>query len=230
MKELTIKKNEILVLKDIYKTYNLGKTNVNALNGISLSIKKGEFVSIMGPSGSGKTTLLNIMGSLDHPTNGKVYVNGKDTSKMDDSELTRLRRHEIGFIFQFFNLIPVLTSYENIELPLIVIGMEKDQRKKRVLELLERMEIEHRAGHKPDELSGGERQRVAIARALANRPSIILADEITGDLDSKTGEKIIDLIIELNRSENQSFVIITHDLKVAESTSLIYNIEDGKLI
>ncbi|MBN1803111.1 MAG: ABC transporter ATP-binding protein [Candidatus Lokiarchaeota archaeon] len=220
----------MLVLKDIYKTYNLGKTNVNALNGISLSIKKGEFVSIMGPSGSGKTTLLNIMGSLDHPTNGKVYVNGKDTSKMDDSELTRLRRHEIGFIFQFFNLIPVLTSYENIELPLIVIGMEKDQRKKRVLELLERMEIEHRAGHKPDELSGGERQRVAIARALANRPSIILADEITGDLDSKTGEKIIDLIIELNRSENQSFVIITHDLKVAESTSLIYNIEDGKLI
>ncbi|MFX1396649.1 MAG: ABC transporter ATP-binding protein [Promethearchaeota archaeon] len=198
----TLELDDVLVLQDIYKTYKLGKTSVNALNGVSLSVKKGELVSIMGPSGSGKTTLLNIMGALDTPTKGKAFINGKNIFQMADAELTRLRRHEIGFIFQFFNLIPVLTCFENIELPLIVAGVEKNKRSQRVMSLIEKMGLKERAHHKPDELSGGEQQRVAIARALINRPSIVLADEPTGDLDSKTGKQIIDLIIDLNASEN----------------------------
>ena len=221
---------DILILEDIHKTYKLGKTKVNALNGVSLSVKKGEFISIMGPSGSGKTTLLNIMGALDLPTRGKVYINGKDIISMNDAALTRLRRFEIGFIFQFYNLIPVLTCYENVELPLITAGMGNKFRKKRVLELLTKVGLEDRIHHKPDELSGGQQQRVAIARALANRPSLILADELTGDLDSKTGEKILEYLVELNITENQSFIIITHDRNVAKKATKIYQIHDGKLI
>ena len=220
---------DILVLKDVHKTYKLGKTKVNALNGVSLSVKKGEFISIMGPSGSGKTTLLNIMGALDLPTKGKVYINGKDVISMNDAALTRLRRFDIGFIFQFYNLIPVLTCFENVELPLISAGVGNKFRKKRVLELLTKVELEDRMHHKPDELSGGQQQRVAIARALANRPSLILADELTGDLDSKTGEKILEYLVELNISENQSFIIITHDKNVAKRATKIYHIQDGKL-
>jgi len=218
---------EVLRLENVCKSYKLGKTTVNALNGINLTVKKGEFISIMGPSGSGKTTLLNLIGALDSPTSGTIYINGKDTSKMSDRALTRLRRHEIGFIFQFYNLIPVLTAYENVELPLLAAGIKKKERKKRVLELLERVGLKDRMKHKPEELSGGEQQRVTIARALANRPSLILADELTGDLDSKTGDEIMSYLADLNRSEQQTFIIVTHDFDVARKTEKTYRIQDG---
>jgi putative ABC transport system ATP-binding protein len=170
------------------------------------------------------------MGALDLPTKGKVFINNLDLEKLDDSELTKLRRNEIGFIFQFFNLIPVLSCYENIELPLIISGIKKNDRDKRINEILEKVELGRYREHKPNELSGGQQQRVAIARALVNKPSIVLADELTGDLDSHTGEIIMDYLETLNRSENQTIVVVTHDIKVAKRTNQIYQIEDGKLV
>ena len=222
--------NDVLVLKDIYKSYDLGKTKVKAINGISLSVQRGDFISIMGPSGSGKTTLLNLMGALDTPTKGDVFINGKDIMTMNDTALTRLRRHEIGFIFQFYNLIPVLTCYENVELPLIAAGVDKDTRAHRVIEILSKVGLDNRLDHKPEELSGGQQQRVAIARALVNRPSIVLADELTGDLDTKTGEQVMKYLVSLNLEENQTFIIITHDINVARKASKIYHIQDGRFI
>ena len=184
----------------------------------------------MGPSGSGKTTLLNLMGALDTPTKGDVFINGKDIMTMNDTALTRLRRHEIGFIFQFYNLIPVLTCYENVELPLIAAGVDKDTRAHRVIEILSKVGLDNRLDHKPEELSGGQQQRVAIARALVNRPSIVLADELTGDLDTKTGEQVMKYLVSLNLEENQTFIIITHDINVARKASKIYHIQDGRFI
>jgi putative ABC transport system ATP-binding protein len=221
---------DMLILKDVYKTYKLGKQIVNAVNGISFSVKRGELVAIMGPSGSGKTTLLNLIGALDTPTKGKIYINGRDVMSMNDSALTHLRRHDIGFVFQFYNLIPVLTCFENVELPLISAGVKKKERKERVMELLEKVGLKDRMKHKPDELSGGQQQRVAIARALVNKPSIVLADELTGDLDTKTGEEIMEYIQILNATEKQSFIIVTHNLKIAKKTSRIFHIQDGKMI
>jgi len=203
---------------------------VNALNGISLSVDRGDFISIMGPSGSGKTTLLNLIGSLDVPTKGEIYINGYKLSFLKDAELTRLRRFEIGFIFQFYNLIPVLTCFENIELPLISAGVKKSERKKRVEGLIHKVELEKYMDHKPNELSGGQQQRVAIARALVNRPSLILADELTGDLDTKTGEKIINYLKSINESEKQTVIIVTHNFNIANKTNRIYQILDGILI
>lgn len=222
--------NYILDLQDVYKTYNLGKTHVKALNGISFSVKRKELISIMGPSGSGKSTLLNLMGALDKPTKGKIFIKGKDINTMNDATLTHLRRYEIGFIFQFYNLIPVLTCFENVELPLITAGVKKKERKQRAMELLCKVGLEDRLHHKPEELSGGQQQRVAIARAIVNRPSIVLADELTGNLDTKTGDKIMDYLISLNKSEQQTFIIITHNIKIAEKTDKILRIQDGKLI
>jgi putative ABC transport system ATP-binding protein len=215
-------------LKDVYKMYKLGKRSVNALNGISLNVNRGDFISIMGPSGSGKTTLLNLIGALDIPTKGEIYINGCNISSLKDAELTRLRRFEIGFIFQFYNLIPVLTCFENVELPLISAGVKKSERKKRVEYLIHKVELEKYMDHKPNELSGGQQQRVAIARALVNRPSLILADELTGDLDTKTGEKIINYLKSINDSEKQTIIIATHDLNVANKTNRIYQIVDGR--
>lgn len=208
--------------------YKLGKKSVNALNGISLNVNRGDFISIMGPSGSGKTTLLNLIGALDIPTKGEIYINGCNISSLKDAELTRLRRFEIGFIFQFYNLIPVLTCFENVELPLISAGVKKSERKKRVEYLIHKVELEKYMDHKPNELSGGQQQRVAIARALVNRPSLILADELTGDLDTKTGEKIINYLKSINDSEKQTIIIATHDLNVANRTNRIYQIVDGR--
>ena len=222
--------NNILDLQDVYKTYNLGKTQVKALNGVSFSVKRRELISIMGPSGSGKSTLLNLMGALDKPTKGKIFIKGNDINTLSDATLTHLRRYEIGFIFQFYNLIPVLTCFENVELPLITAGVKKKERKQRVLELLTKVGLEDRLHHKPEELSGGQQQRVAIARAIVNRPSIILADELTGNLDTKTGDKIMDYLISLNKSEQQTFIIITHNIKIAEKTDKILRIQDGKLV
>jgi len=223
-------KDDVLVLKDIHKIYDLGKTKVKALNGISLTVQRGDLISIMGPSGSGKTTLLNLIGALDTPTRGSIYINGKDMMAMNDAALTRLRRHAIGFIFQFYNLIPVLTCYENVELPLIAAGVDKNTREHRVLEILSKVGLENRLDHKPEELSGGQQQRAAIARALVNRPSFVLADELTGDLDTKTGEKIMEYLVSLNLSENQTFIIITHDIDVARKASKIYHIKDGRFV
>ncbi|MBD3198283.1 MAG: ATP-binding cassette domain-containing protein [Candidatus Lokiarchaeota archaeon] len=220
----------MLKLENVYKTYDLGKTKVRAVNGISLTIKNNSFFSIMGPSGSGKTTLLNLIGALDTPTKGKISINGKNLNDLSDKALTQLRRFEIGFIFQSFNLIPVLSCFENIELPLIVAGVNKEKRKKRVDYLLEKVELEAVKQHKPSQLSGGQKQRVAIARALVNQPSIVLADELTGDLDSKTGERIMNFLEKLHLTENQTIIVVTHDINIANKTDRIYKIKDGKLI
>ncbi|MHA1786462.1 MAG: ABC transporter ATP-binding protein [Candidatus Helarchaeota archaeon] len=224
-------KSNLLVLevKNVSKKYFLGKNEVNALDGISFDVKEGELISIMGPSGSGKTTLLNLIGALDTPTTGKIIINYKDLSKMNDSQLTKLRLRDVGFVFQFYNLIPVLSAYENVELPLIALGIKKKERKKRIEDIFEKLDLLDRMRHKPEELSGGQQQRVAIARALINKPSIILGDELTGDLDTKTGNEIMKYIKELNKNENQTFIIVTHDTEIAKQTEKILHIKDGRI-
>jgi putative ABC transport system ATP-binding protein len=192
-----------------------------------MQIKRGEMISIMGPSGCGKTTLLNIIGSLDSPTSGKVFLEGRDISHANERDLTEIRRKSVGFIFQFYNLLPVLTALENVELPMLIAGVSKEDRRKRALELLEKVDLIGRKDHKPDELSGGERQRVAIARSLANNPSILLADEPTGDLDTETGLAILELLKEVNRTENQTLVLVTHDSNIARQFNRIFHIRDG---
>jgi putative ABC transport system ATP-binding protein len=220
----------VLKVENLVKTYKLGAVEVNALQGVNLELEKGEFVAIMGPSGSGKTTLLNLIGALDKPTKGKVYIDGKDITGMHGRALTRLRRFTVGFVFQFYNLIPVLTAYENIELPLLVAGISGKDRKKRIKELLDLVELTPRAKHRPDELSGGEQQRVAIARALANHPKLILADEPTGDLDSKTGREVILALRDLCKREGVSVIVITHDSMVAEMADRVLLMRDGQFV
>jgi putative ABC transport system ATP-binding protein len=205
------------------------EVKVQALKKIDLEINKNEFVAIMGPSGSGKSTLLHMIGCLDRPSYGKVFLNGTDISKLNDSELARLRGKEIGFIFQTFNLYPTLTALENVELPMMIIEKNKKERKERALELLKIVGLEERAEHLPSELSGGERQRVAIARALANDPNIILADEPTGNLDSKSGYEIMKIFVNLNQ-KGKTVVVITHDEIIASHAKKIVKIKDGKII
>jgi putative ABC transport system ATP-binding protein len=212
---------------DLKKSYILGEVKVDALRGINMKIKRGEMISIMGPSGCGKTTLLNIIGSLDSPTSGKVFLEGRDISNANEKELTKIRRKSVGFIFQFYNLLPVLTAFENVELPLLISGVPKENRQTRTMELLEKVDLLERKDHKPDELSGGERQRVAIARSLANKPSILLADEPTGDLDTGTGFAILNLLKEVNKTENQTLVLVTHDASIARQSNRIFHIKDG---
>ncbi len=214
---------------DVKKIYRIGQVKVNALRGITLTVNKGEFVSIMGPSGCGKTTLLNIIGSLDTPTEGKVILDGIDISKASEDKLTEIRRDKVGFVFQFYNLLPILTALENVELPMLIAGVPKRKRIERARHLLELVGLGAREQHRPDELSGGERQRVAIARALANNPAILLADEPTGDLDTETGQEILRLMKELNRSEQQTIIMVTHDPNVAAVTDKVYHIRDGKV-
>jgi putative ABC transport system ATP-binding protein len=222
---------EVVVQVDnLEKTYLFGKVKVYALRGVSLSLSKGEFVVIMGPSGSGKTTLLNIIGALDKPTQGKVFVDGMDLTALRDAELTKLRRHKIGFIFQFYNLIPVLTAFENVELPVLTAGQPKGKASERARELLHTVGLGERINHMPDELSGGEQQRVAIARALANKPSIILADEPTGDLDSKTGTEVIKVLHDAAKNENATVAVVTHDPIIAEKADRILQMRDGQII
>ncbi|MFX0174185.1 MAG: ABC transporter ATP-binding protein [Candidatus Hodarchaeota archaeon] len=219
--------NVIVECINLKKYYILGEVKVEALRGINMRIERGEMVSIMGPSGCGKTTLLNIIGSLDSPSSGKVFLEGRDISNASEKELTEIRRKSVGFIFQFYNLLPVLTSFENIELPMLIAGVPKEERQKRSLELLEKVDLIERRDHKPDELSGGERQRVAIARSLANNPSILLADEPTGDLDTETGFTILNLLKEVNKTENQTLVLVTHDASIARQSNRIFHIKDG---
>jgi putative ABC transport system ATP-binding protein len=220
----------IVETRKLVKTYELGDSTVHALRRVNLKIMEGEAVAIMGPSGSGKTTLLNMLGALDTPTSGEVIINGVNISKMSDQELTLIRRHMIGPIFQFYNLIPVLTAFENVELPMIFAGSPKDVRGARAKQLLKGVGLGGRMDHRPDELSGGEQQRVAIARALANNPSIILGDEVTGDLDTKTGEEIIAMLLKLSKDERRTLIIVTHDPNVGSKMDRILKIRDGQII
>lgn len=217
-------------LRDVHKTYKLGKVDVHAIRGISLKIKDGEFASIQGQSGSGKSTLLHLIGCLDTPTKGKVIVNGKDTSKMPEDELARLRRDTIGFVFQQYNLISKLTAMENISFPLWIKGIPLESRLKRARELLETVGLGARAHHRPTELSGGEMQRVAIARALANQPPILLADEPTGNLDSKTGAEITALLKKIHRERKMALIMVTHDTGLAKQAKHQINIKDGRIL
>ncbi len=220
--------HNLIITKDIWKIYKLGKEEVQALRGVSLEIKKNEFVAIMGPSGSGKSTLLNILGCLDTPTSGQYFLNGKEVSQFSDEELALIRNKEIGFVFQVFNLLPNVDAFHNVELPLIYNGTPKKERRERVISALKMVELAHRMKHKPAELSGGERQRVAIARALVNNPSLILADEPTGNLDSRSGSEILNLFEKLHSLGN-TIVIVTHDPNIAERAKRIIYIKDGMI-
>ncbi|MFW9995070.1 MAG: ABC transporter ATP-binding protein [Candidatus Odinarchaeota archaeon] len=219
----------VLKIIGLKKNYQMGDVAIPALRGVDLAISRGQLVSIVGPSGCGKTTLLNMIGGLDKPTEGTVYLNGTDLTTLNDRGLTRIRRHEIGFIFQSYNLLPVLSAFENIELPMLISGVDRETRQARTNELLRKVGLDDRKNHRPDELSGGERQRVAIARALANNPAVLLADEPTGDLDSENGQMIMDLLKELNKSENQTILIVTHDMAVAGMTEKVIMLRDGKI-
>jgi len=222
--------NIIIETKDLWKIYKLGKIEYPALRGVSIKIRKGEFVSIMGPSGSGKSTFLNLIGALDRPTRGEVLIDGKKLKELNDEQLARFRRNHIGFIFQTFNLIPRLTALENVEVPMIANGIPARARKKRAMELLELVGLKEVATHRPNELSGGEQQRVAIARALANNPKIILADEPTGNLDTKNKISVMQLLSELNKKKNVTIIVVTHDPMITEYTPRIISLRDGKII
>lgn len=212
--------------KNLYRTYGHGETKVAALKSINLKVDEGGFVAIMGPSGSGKSTLLNILGCLDRPTKGKYYLSGVDTGKLNADEKAVLRRNTIGFVFQSFNLLPRLSAYSNVELPLIYSGVDKKQRHERVMQMLEMMKMADRSKHLPGELSGGQKQRTAIARALVLDPKLILADEPTGNLDQKTGESIMELFKKLNK-KGKTIILITHDASIANCASSIAQIKDG---
>lgn len=211
---------------NVKKIYDMGEVKVEALKGIFFEILKGDYVIIMGPSGSGKSTLLHIMGCLDRPTSGKVLIDGEDTSKMNDSKLARLRNQKIGFVFQSFNLLSKLTALENVELPMIYAGIEKRKRKRRAIELLEMVGLGDRLNHRPNQLSGGQQQRVAIARALANDPPIILADEPTGNLDTKSGEEILKIFKMLHES-GKTIIVVTHDPDMIHEGKTLIKIKDG---
>jgi putative ABC transport system ATP-binding protein len=214
---------------NVHKSYLLGATAVGALRGVDLSVRRGEFVALMGPSGCGKTTLLNIIGAIDLPSRGTVKIEGVDLQGLSDDHLADLRRDRLGMVFQFYNLIPTLTARENVEVPMQFKGVRAATRRSRALELLERVGLKDRADHKPSELSGGEQQRVSIARALANEPALVLLDEPTGDLDSATGAEVIALLRDLNRREQVTLVIATHDRSIAEQSSRILKLRDGKI-
>ena len=220
----------IVSIDNVYKEYHLDKVVVPALQGVSLEVEQGDFLSIVGPSGSGKTTLLNLIGCVDTATRGTVLVDGKDTKNLNDRQLTDLRLHTLGFIFQSFNLVPVLSVFQNVEFPLLLQRkFTKEERAKRVDDLLEKVGLDKHTQHRPSELSGGQRQRVAIARALVTRPKIVLADEPTANLDSVTGENIIDLMKEMNRVEKTTFIFSTHDAKVMGHANSVVRLADGKI-
>jgi putative ABC transport system ATP-binding protein len=218
----------LIETRDLWKTYTMGDEEIHALRGVSIQIEKGEYVAIMGPSGSGKSTLMNLIGCLDTPSRGTYLLNGKEVSQMNDNELARIRNEEIGFVFQTFNLLPRATALHNVELPLVYAGVSGKERIERAKLALEKVELGPRMTHKPNELSGGQRQRVAIARALVNNPSILLADEPTGNLDSKTGVEIMALFARLHEAGN-TIVLVTHEADVAAHARRQILIRDGQV-
>lgn len=218
----------IIRTEDLWKTYEMGSEQIHALRGVSIDIFKGEYVAIMGPSGSGKSTLMNLIGCLDTPTKGKYILNGKLASELNDDELAYIRNKEIGFIFQTFNLLPRATALHNVELPLIYNGTPAHERKDKAIQALKKVELESRMGHRPNELSGGQRQRVAIARALVNNPSLILADEPTGNLDSQTSNEIMHLLDKLHEAGN-TIVLVTHEHDIAEFAHRQIHLRDGHI-
>jgi len=223
-----VENTRLVEIADVKKHYMLGDTRVDALRGVSLTIDRGEFMAIAGPSGSGKSTILNMIGCIDTPSEGRVIIDGTEVEHLSDAELTRYRRTRIGFIFQSFNLIPVLNVYENIEFPLLLgNGRTRKQREEIVMHFVEEVQLADRLSNKPNELSGGQRQRVAIARALVTRPLIVLADEPTANLDSETGHRIIELMREVNEAEKTTFIFSTHDSHIMEHARRVVNIRDG---
>jgi putative ABC transport system ATP-binding protein len=220
----------MISLENVVKVYLLGKVEVKALKGVDLAVEEGEFISVCGPSGSGKSTLLNLIGCIDSPTSGKLSFMGNDVTGFSDAELSSLRNSSIGFIFQNFNLIPVLTAFENVEYPLVIQGMPKGQRVEKSATILKEVGLEEFVKHKPDELSGGQRQRVAIARALVTNPKMVLADEPTANLDSKTGIEILDLMQKMNEEHKTTFIFSTHDPKIEKYAKKIYSMVDGRLV
>jgi putative ABC transport system ATP-binding protein len=215
---------------DVTRSFLTGKIETQALRGINLEIQQGEFTALVGPSGSGKTTLLQLIGCLDQPTSGSVIINGTDVSKLSRSQRADIRRGTIGYVFQFFALIPTLNAYENIEMPLLLTGVNASERHERVITLLESVGLSHREKNRPDQMSGGEQQRVAIARALATKPSMILADEPTANLDSKNGEAIMELMTRLNQETGVTFVFATHDQRVIKFSKRIVTLQDGLIV
>ncbi len=221
---------EVAKTENVTRVYKIGTVETQALRGVSLSIEKGEFVALVGPSGSGKTTLLQLLGCLDRPTSGRVIINGQDVSQLNRNQRADMRRGTIGFIFQFFALIPTLTAYENVELPLLLNGKSPAERKERVTALLESVGLPERANHRPDQLSGGEQQRVAVARALASNPSMILADEPTANLDTANGEAVMETMVRLNQETGVTFVFATHDPRVIKYARRVITLRDGVVV
>lgn len=221
---------EVAKLTDVTRIYKIGEVETRALNGVSLAVESGEFTSLVGPSGSGKTTLLQLIGCLDQPTSGKVVIAGQETTGLSRNQRADLRKGTIGFVFQFFALIPTLTAYENIEMPLLLNGLNATQRKQRVMELLSAVGMTDRANNRPDQLSGGQQQRVAVARALATDPKLILADEPTANLDTENGEQVMEIMKKLNKETGTTFVFATHDPRVIKYASRVVTLQDGLIV
>jgi putative ABC transport system ATP-binding protein len=232
MKDTPAKRNAkpIIHLVNVWKTYHMGDSDVHALSGVNLTIGRGEFVAIMGPSGSGKSTLMNQVGCLDIPSKGEVYLDGQDIAHLTESDLAQIRGQKIGFIFQKFNLIPTLTAKENVMLPMIFQNIDPDERTERAEALLTLVNLQDRMDHTPSELSGGQQQRVAIARSLANEPEVILADEPTGNLDSKTGSTVMDFLRDLHEKKGTTIIMVTHDAHVAKNADRIEYLRDGQIV
>jgi len=223
-------KMEVTKIENVTRSFMIGKVETQALRGVNLSIQNGEFTALVGPSGSGKTTLLQLIGCLDQPTSGHVYINGKDVSQLNRNQRADVRRGTIGFVFQFFALIPTLTAYENVEMPMLLTGKSAAERRERVTNLLDSVELGQRAHHRPDQLSGGEQQRVAIARALATRPALILADEPTANLDTPNGKQVMEIMTRLNLETGVTFVFATHDPRVIHYARRIVTMRDGLIV
>jgi putative ABC transport system ATP-binding protein len=216
-------------VEDLHRDFPMGHTTVHALDGLGMVVEHGEFLGVMGPSGSGKSTLLYLLGGLDRPTAGHIWVRGQDITALDENSLAEYRRREVGFVFQFFHLIPTMTALENVEFPMVFARVPPAKRRQRARDLLEVVGLAERAGHKPTELSGGEQQRVALARALVNDPAVILADEPTGNLDSRTGAEVMETLKRLNQEEERTVIVVTHDPVVARYTSRCVHLLDGRI-